>query len=238
MIFRKAILIIHGFAGGTYDQEDLANYLELNSNFDVYQFTLPGQSRNLSKVNYQEWIKACEDKMSWLIKNGYDNIYLIGHSMGGVIASYLATKYKQVKKLVLAAPSFHYFNAVKDDLNIKDSIKVAPKVIEQYDKEEIVGKFLKLNITTIKEFITLVKEYYAYPKNISCPVLLLHGSNDHLVPKTSVEYVYNELNKNIKKVIYISGVNHEVFKNSRQEEIFKLVEDFLKYKQNGGIYNI
>ena len=40
MLFKKAVLIIHGFAGGTYDQEDLANYLELNRIFDVYQFTL------------------------------------------------------------------------------------------------------------------------------------------------------------------------------------------------------
>ena len=29
MLFRKAILIIHGFAGGTYDSEDLANELNL-----------------------------------------------------------------------------------------------------------------------------------------------------------------------------------------------------------------
>ena len=28
ILFRKAVLIIHGFAGGTYDQERLANYLE------------------------------------------------------------------------------------------------------------------------------------------------------------------------------------------------------------------
>ena len=34
MMFRSAVLIIHGFAGGTYDQEDLANYLELNKKFD------------------------------------------------------------------------------------------------------------------------------------------------------------------------------------------------------------
>ena len=39
MIFKKAILIIHGFAGGTYDEEQLANYLELNKDFDVFQFT-------------------------------------------------------------------------------------------------------------------------------------------------------------------------------------------------------
>ena len=54
MIFRKAILIIHGFAGGTYDEEDLANKLELVKNFDVYQFTLPGHNKNLSKVKYED----------------------------------------------------------------------------------------------------------------------------------------------------------------------------------------
>ena len=100
MLFRKAILIIHGFAGGTYDEEDLAFHLELNRSFDVYQFTLPGHNKNLSKVKYQEWIKASESKIEWLINKGYNNIYLIGHSMGGVIATYLSTKYRQVKKLL------------------------------------------------------------------------------------------------------------------------------------------
>jgi esterase/lipase len=67
MIFKKAILIIHGFAGGTYDQEELAFNLELNKSFDVFQFTLPGHDKNLSKVNYQEWIKSSEEKIELLI---------------------------------------------------------------------------------------------------------------------------------------------------------------------------
>ena len=29
MFRRNAVLIVHGFAGGTYDQEYLANFLEL-----------------------------------------------------------------------------------------------------------------------------------------------------------------------------------------------------------------
>ena len=68
MIFRKAILIIHGFMGGTYDEEDLANYLELERKFDVFQFTLPGHKRNLSKVKYGEWISKSEEMVNWLIK--------------------------------------------------------------------------------------------------------------------------------------------------------------------------
>lgn len=233
MILRKAILIIHGFAGGTYDQEDLANYLRLNKYFDVFQFTLPGHDRNLSKSSYTEWIDKSEEQINWLINNGYSNIYVIGHSMGGVIAAYLASKYKQIKKLVLAAPAFHYLNVVNDDYNVKESLKVAPKVLEQYGKDEIVSRFLKLNISSIGEFMSLVKKYYHCPKEVFCPVIILYGTNDHLVPKSSVEYVYNEINSNIKKIVYIKNVTHEIFKNQRNKLIFKTVEKFLKYTDIG-----
>ena len=120
MLFRKAILIIHGFAGGTYDEEELANRLELNKFYDVYQYTLPGHSKNLSKVKYQDWIKKSEDMMNFLIDNGYKSIYVIGHSMGGVIACYLASKYKEVRKLVLCAPAFQYLSIEKDKKNISE----------------------------------------------------------------------------------------------------------------------
>ena len=34
MLFRKAVLIIHGFTGGPYDQEELSFHLELNKSLD------------------------------------------------------------------------------------------------------------------------------------------------------------------------------------------------------------
>ena len=238
MLFRKAILIIHGFAGGTYDEEDLANYLELNKFFDVYQFTLPGHNKNLSKVKYQEWIKSSEYKIEWLIKKGYNNIYLIGHSMGGVIATYLSTKYRQVKKLVLIAPAFHYLNVTNGELSIKENLKVAPKILETYGGDEIFARFLKLNISAVREFMMLVKKYYDTPRDVICPTLILQGNNDDIVPISSSKYVYNSLNKNTKKLVYINGVTHDTCRNERQEEIFEVIEEFLKYNMNGGIDTI
>ncbi len=238
MLFRKAILIIHGFAGGTYDEEDLANYLELNRNFDVFQFTLPGHNRNLSKAKYKDWIDYSESKVKWLIDNGYDSIYLIGHSMGGVIATYIASKYKEVKKLVLAAPAFQYLDVVKDDLNVTDSLKLAPKIINTYGKDEVIARFLKLNISTIKEFIELVKKYYGTPKDITCPILILQGKSDNLVPISSSEYVYKSVKSKIKKLVYIDGATHDIFKSSNNLTIFKTVEEFLKHGTKGGIDNI
>ena len=228
MIFKKAILIIHGFAGGTYDEEELANYLELNKGFDVFQFTLPGHEKNLSKIDRNEWLKRSEEQVEWLIKNGYNKIYLIGHSMGGVIATYLASKYKEIKKLVLAAPAFQYLNVIKDDLNIGKSLKIAPKVIKDYGSDEVIARMLKLNVTVLKEFVEFVKENYDYPKYITCPTLILQGDNDSLVPISSSEYVYDNVKSKNKKLIILEDVTHDIFRDINKEKIFKLVEEFLK----------
>lgn len=238
MILRKAVLMIHGFAGGTYDHENLANYLQLNKNFDIFQFTLPGHDRNLSKVTYQQWIDKSEEQVEWLIKQGYNKIYLIGHSMGGVIATYLASKYKEVKKLVLAAPAFHYLNVIKDDLNITESIKITPKIIKMYGKDEIVGRLLKLYPNAVVEFMKLIKEYYDYPKDITCPTLLIHGKDDNLVPISSSEYVYESIKSNIKKLVLVESATHDIFKSEKTERINEIIEKFLKISTKGGIYNI
>ena len=58
MLFRKAILIVHGFGGGTYDQEYLTNRLELIKNYDVFNFTLAGHDGLFkSNMTEQDWIK-------------------------------------------------------------------------------------------------------------------------------------------------------------------------------------
>lgn len=233
---RYAILIIHGFAGGTYDEEDLANFLELNRNFDVFQFTLPGHNKNLSKVGYEEWIMYSEEKLKWLIYNGYKNIYIIGHSLGGVISTYLATKYKEVKKLILAAPAFQYLDMLGEDTSVKNSIKLAPTIFRTYGGGELFSRFLKLNISTTKEFTELIKKYYECPKKIKCPLLIIQGKNDNVVPISSSMYVYDNAQSKIKKLVFVGEVTHDVFRSKKDEKIFMLVKDFLvKDKITGGV---
>lgn len=235
----SAVLIIHGFAGGTYDEEDLANYLELNRFLDVFQFTLPGHKKNLSNVEYTEWIDYSEEKLKWLISMGYNRIYLIGHSLGGVIATYLATKYKEVKKLILAAPAFQYLDSEEGKVHIKNSIKLAPQLFKTYGGGEMVSRFLKLNIKSAKQFTELITQYYEYPKKIKCPLLLLHGNRDDVVPISSSQYVYDNAQSKTKKMVLIDGATHDLFVSEKDEIIFKTVKSFIKSVHvEGGIYNI
>lgn len=230
MIFRKAILIIHGFAGGTYDQEYLANELELENHFDVYTFTLPGHDNTHSKIKMEDWIEKAELQTERLIKNGYKNIYLIGHSMGGVIATHIASKYKEVKKLVLAAPAFHFLSVKNDDLNILESLKSGKQVLKDYKTDVIISRFLKLPANAVTEFIKLVKNYYDTPCFITIPTLIIEGTKDTLVPMSSANYVYKHLQSKQKILLKVDGINHDIFRSNRTEELTRYIIKFLKNK--------
>ena len=61
MLKKKAILLIHGFAGGSYDYGDLPNDLELINNYKVFTYTLPGHNKSIiNNVTKEDWIKKSE----------------------------------------------------------------------------------------------------------------------------------------------------------------------------------
>lgn len=228
MIFRKAVLIIHGFAGGVYDEESLQYQLNPNWELDVYNFTLPGHERNLTHdVTYEEWIKSVDDKIEYLIKKGYRSIYVVGHSMGGLLATHAAVKYKEVKKLVLAAPAFQYLDEDDSLLEKVDSlIKNGASIIKAYKGKEIISRVLKVSVPMLLEFTKLVEISQDLPSKVDIPTLIIQGKDDDIVPETSSEYVFDNV-KGKKWLIYVDGVNHEVFNNPKQNIINAEVEKFL-----------
>ncbi len=116
---RKAVLLIHGFTGNLYDNEYLMNYLEYEPSLDIYAKTLPGHDRDrFSDCKYNEWVNFVSSEIDNLKKNGYRTIYVIGHSMGGILASITASKYKEVKKLVLVNAAFDYFNFKQNKIDL------------------------------------------------------------------------------------------------------------------------
>lgn len=228
---KKALLFIHGFAGGTYDYGELINDLELTSLFDTFSYTMKNHGNLvINKVTKDDWIKDAEYNIEKLIKYGYKEIYVIGHSMGGVIAAYLASKYKEVKKLVLAAPAFQYFKFEGNKINILESIKVVPNLFKDYNKEEVISRLFKVPIPTIKEFMSLVSEHHNDVKNIVCPTLIIHGTKDEIVPDTSVNYVYDNIKSTSVTLVEISGLTHDLFINDRYTDVKKLIFDFFKHK--------
>lgn len=229
MIFKKAILLIHGFAGGTYDLEYLAHRLEVNRQFDVYTFTLAGHD-GLFKDNMKEkdWIKSAQNMIEFLIANGYKKIYIVGHSMGGVITTILATKYKEIKKIVLLSASFRYLVFENDNFNLIKSIVKTKDLVKEYGKEEVINRLLKMPPSVLKEFQNIVKNNQDKLNEIQIPSLIIQGNKDNLVPLETAEYIYNKIPTKEKEIIIYDGVTHDIFKSKNKQEIVENILHFLK----------
>ncbi len=227
--YRKAVLIIHGFAGGTYDEESLFFTLQPRLEFDVYNFTLPGHKINLSTdVKYEEWIKCVSDKVEYLKNSGYTSIYLIGHSMGGLLATICANKYPIVKRLVLVAPAFKFLSS-NDDNTIVKAIKTGPDIIKTYQVKEVISRFLKVSVQQFKEFEKVVSISQEEPKKLRIPTLIIQGTSDQVVPYESSEEIFNKMNCN-KWLIELDGVTHDVFEGIKVDKINQEICKFLKKK--------
>ncbi len=227
MLFRKAILIIHGFGGGTYDEEYLSNHLELIRNYDVFTFTLAGHDGLFkSNMTEEEWIKSTENMIEFLIKNNYKTIYVIGHSMGGVLAARLASKYKEVKKLVLLAAAFRYLEFKEDNVDIVKSLKKTKELVKDY-KEEFISRLIKMPPNAIKEFMSTVKNNEHVLKDINIPTFIIQGTDDSLVPIETADYIYNKIPSTKKEVLILNEVNHDIFKSNKKEEVTDEIIKFL-----------
>ena len=151
--------------------------------------------------------------------------------MGGVIATHLANKYKEVKKLVLAAPAFRYFYFKDGKVNLKgfnETIKNMPNLFKDEGKEKVIERIRKTPIPTMLEFTKLVDKYQNDTSKITCPTLIIHGIEDRVVPSEGTEYVHNTLNSKTNILINIKDVTHDCFTKKRKKEVNKLIIDFLK----------
>ena len=224
---RKAILLVHGFAGGVYDFENLSHELE-RKKYDVFTFTLPGHDGDFrEKITYKSWINKSEEEIEYLITKGYKKIYLIGHSMGGVIASYLASKYPQVKKLVLAAPAFEYFGYDNGRINYSNLFHKSQEIVKQYGLKLSLNRTFKLPFYCISELKKIVN-YHDTPSKIKVPTLLIWGTSDNIVPKESIDYVYKNL-KTKKGIIYVKDSTHNLFKEDVNNKLSNEIIKFLNY---------
>jgi len=225
---KKAVLIIHGFVGTLYDNEYLMNYLELDSKFDVFAKTLPGHHETFAyqKVDFTEWINFIDETILNLVNTGYKEIYLIGHSMGGVLAGYAAGKYKQIKKIVFLNDAFNYLNLKQNKVDILENK-------DYKDYVEVFDKVLHTSIPFFLEFVKLVKEEHKALTKILCDSLILQSKIDQVVPIENGFKIYKELICKNKYLTYLENERHVLFEGNkenleRKKEIAEYIRIFLR----------
>lgn len=100
-------LLIHGYRG--YPGEMVRPATDLfDAGFDVYVPRLPGCGTcgdDFIKSTDKDWTKLAQNALDDL-KNKYEKVHLLGHSMGSAVCALIGCHDSRVGKIVYASPSF------------------------------------------------------------------------------------------------------------------------------------
>lgn len=223
----KQILFIHGFSAKKEDNEYFLNQMNKKLDVEVHTFVLPGHSeKKVDRVSYTEWLEKSEEELLYLM-NKSDNVYLVAHSMGAVIATYLAAKHKGIKKLVLISPAFEVGNFDQNKEDLKNLLKGKIDKDLGTGFEGVLKKVFTIPAKEYEEVIKIGKIGLQEISKIECPVLILHGTKDNVVPLVSSINAYG-LVRSKKHFTLITNVRHQVFKSSKKEIIADYIYDYIK----------
>lgn len=103
---KKGLLLIHGLYDSPFMVQDLGNYFS-SEGLLTRSILLPGHGTvpgDLLNVRYQEWIKAVDYGVETLTKE-VDQVFVLGFSLGGVLALHKALRDIRIKGVLLIAPA-------------------------------------------------------------------------------------------------------------------------------------
>jgi len=214
------LLCIHGFGVRRIHEFDpLKRYFE-NEGYRVVIPTL-FDPNDESDIDANQWISRAEVELKQLIEQ-HERVWLVGFSMGGVIASKLASLYP-VERLVLLAPAFEYITLKAVLGKVED---LARNVIKRNDKTDPALSLPDHLSNVFKEVVNVCKDSI---EQVYCPVLFLHGSADEVIPIRSSENAYAKLKTPEKLMLVLQNVPHRILDEAGlNADVLQIIHSFFK----------
>jgi esterase/lipase len=217
---KPVIVMIHGFSERRWIPLQHAIDFFRSRGYVVLVPTLYDHT-NIEDSIAINWIEKARASVveALLIK---EDVILVGFSMGGVIASQVASELT-VTGLVLLAPAFEYitFKAVKN--------KITSYVIKKQEPLPNSGKFVPLPdhfTDTFQEVVAMCKHSIA---KVTCPLILIHGTVDGTIPIRSSEYAYEHATTKDKKFFKLENVGHNILENEEYAlDALSIIESNIK----------
>jgi pimeloyl-ACP methyl ester carboxylesterase len=247
----QPVLFLPGFANSSEVWEDTTKHLENNYQYHLVDYA---GSNGLQPIE-TPWLPQVKQSLAdYIIKNDLKNLTIIGHSLGGTLALYLATEFEdRVNKIIVVdglpntaklmfpnqkTGSFSYDNPFANsqltmpEENFREMIsQQVGMMCKASDKHELITQWI---VNTNRE--TYVKGYIdylnfdatPYLKDIACEVYILAATN---YGRAQTEQVYKSQYQNLEKydLRYAEDAAHYIMFD-QPEWFYKELDDILNHE--------
>lgn len=231
----KRILVIqHGIGEHSNRYENIIKKLA-NTNTGVYALDARGHGRSEGKRGHVNQFQEFVDDLSQLIdiainENPNTPVHLLGHSMGGLIASKFAlepTLQKKLSSLILSGSAFEIPTSI--DMEIKkvagefvsfvlpaltlpsglDSNLIShdKEVVRDYNNDPMVHGMISTQLAT--NMFKLGPSILKKADILRLPVFVLHGGDDRITSPRGSEKLFEKVSSEDKQLKIYDGAYHE-----------------------------
>ncbi|UOR13057.1 alpha/beta hydrolase [Halobacillus amylolyticus] len=222
------ILVSHGFTGTPQSMKPLADAY-LKTGYTVACPRLEGHGttpEDMEVSNKDDWIQSVETAYQWLNER-CSIIFVVGLSMGGTLALYLAEKYKKINGVI----SINGAVDIPDMENVMESTKdrfvaAIGSDIKKEDVEELA--YDKTPINAIRSLMALMKEVHEGLADIHCPALIFVSEEDHVVPPDNSETIFDSVFSEHKELVRLENSYHVATLDNDQDLIIERSLEFFQ----------
>ena len=206
----KPLIILHGLFGMLDNWQTLAKEFACFFETHILDLRNHGRSFHTNQHNYE---LMCEDLLKYLNAYKLDEVFLIGHSMGGKAAMTFACMYpERVKKLVVVdiAPKYYppHHQEILSALNAVEQAKIksrkdADQILSQYFSESTMRQFLlknlywkssteltfKFNLKGLSDQIENIGQALHNNALFENPTLFIVGQASNYIKETDIELI-------------------------------------------------
>jgi acylglycerol lipase len=240
------IVIVHGIC------EHSGRYGHVAASFNkfgysVYRFDLHGHGGTGGERAFVDDLQFLIDDADSAVNLAKEEnpglpVFMLGHSMGGLISAIYGIKYPdKIKGQVLSGAAVMILPAVKGLLSfdynaqahsaipnsLSNVISRDPKVIEAYAKDPLVLKEFTMKLMG-EVFIKGGKWITDNMASYACPCLILHGSADQIVPPEASKYFYEHIGSKDKNIKIYEGLYHEILNEPEKKTVMDDINTWIQ----------
>jgi len=235
---RTGCLLIHGFTGTPKEMRWMGDYLNLQG-YSCLGIRLHGHATDPGDMIHSRWTDwtACVEDGYHLLRGSTDRIFLIGLSMGGVLALLMSTRLEVAGVVGMSTPYSLPREYPLWLLRIYSRfIRYAPKSKETpgaswFDKRAYVDhvSYPQNPIISVAELKLLLTAMRAALPEVRKPVLLIHSRDDSYVLPQNLENLHTALvNAADRTKLLVTGSGHVVTRDAARQQAFESTAEFIK----------
>ncbi len=229
---RTGVLVIHGFTGSPKSMRPWAEHLAAEG-FTVELPRLPGHGtrwQDMAVTRWEDWY-AEVDRTFTSLQERCDRVFVMGLSMGGSLALRLAeNRADEVAGVVLVNPAVHSERKDRHLLPVvRHVVKAFPGIVNDIKKPgQDEGGYDKLPLNaaySLQQAWVTIRDDIA---RISCPVLLLHSREDHVVEPSNAAWILDHLRSDDVTEVWLEDSYHVATLDNDAPLIFERSVDFVR----------